>query len=61
MSAVKCGCDIVGVVYMKKEDPSARGILDGRITFHWVSMKKFSVVSVHVVRYVFVPSIFDFI
>ena len=42
MSAVKCGCGIVGFVYMEKEDPSARGTLDGRITFHWVSMKKFS-------------------
>lgn len=41
MSAVKCGCDILGVVYMKKEDPSARGTLDSRITFHSVSMKKF--------------------
>ena len=41
MSVVKCGFDILGVVYIEKEDPSARRTLDSRITFHWVSMQKF--------------------
>ena len=40
MSAVKCGCDILGVVYMEKEDPSTRGTLDGRITFHCMGFRE---------------------
>ena len=54
MSAVKCWCDILGVVYNEKEDPSARRTLDGRITFHFgFTCWNFVVDCDHVVRYLF--------